>query len=221
MSSTSICRRVQRARLSQRGSGLAAGGANLLLKPLPSGLAEDRLTLEQGLIFKQGHYHESPVMKRSLTLTGGAAVVTLAVPFRTEKPQVSVERLPVRQHGELLSVQEATALRIVMGDRVDDICLYHKSVDVTSYLDHTGNIISEALLPARRSRRASRLLEATITGMLLSLAVIENSTARISNAPPEPVRGVAYSSNIRPRSSGDSLGQVLQYSPASGPIRIR
>lgn len=124
-------------------------GANLLLKPLPSGLADDRLTLEQGLIFKQGHYSGNPVMKRSLTLTGSAAIVTLAVPFGTAKPQVSVERLPVRQHGELLSVQEATSLRIVMEDRVDDICLYHKSVDVTSYLDHTGNIISEALLPRK------------------------------------------------------------------------
>lgn len=124
-------------------------GANLLLKPLPSGLADDRLTLEQGLIFKQGHYHDSPVMKRSLTLTGSAAIVTLAVPFGAAKPQMHAERLPVRQHGELLSVQEATALRIVMEDRVDDICLYHKSVDVTSYLDHTGNIISEALLPRK------------------------------------------------------------------------
>ncbi|MEK3833618.1 alginate lyase family protein [Paenibacillus sp. FSL R7-0128] len=124
-------------------------GANLLLKPLPSGLAEDRLTLEQGLIFKQGHYHESPVMKRSLTLTGSAAIVTLAVPFGAAKPQVHAERLPVRQQGELLSVQEATALRIDMEERVDDICLYHKSVDVTSYLDHTGNIISEALLPRK------------------------------------------------------------------------
>lgn len=124
-------------------------GTNLLLKPLPSGLEDDRLTLEQGLIFKQGHYHESPVMKRSLTLTGSAAIVTLAVPFGAAKPQMHAERLPVRQHGELLSVQEATALRIVMEERVDDICLYHKSVDVTSYLDHTGNMISEALLPRK------------------------------------------------------------------------
>ncbi|NQX47413.1 alginate lyase family protein [Paenibacillus tritici] len=128
--------------------------ANLLLKHLPAGLADDQLTLEPGLIFKQGQYDESPVVKRSLTVTGSAAIVTLAVPFGAEKPQVSAERLPVRQNGELLSVQEATALRIVMEDRVDEICLFHKSVDVTSYLDHTGNIISEGLLPRKTEPEA-------------------------------------------------------------------
>jgi hypothetical protein len=37
---------------------------------------------------------------------------------------------------------------------VDEICLFHKSVDVTSYLDHTGNIISEGLLPRKTEPEA-------------------------------------------------------------------
>jgi hypothetical protein len=52
-------------------------------------------------------------------------------------------------NGKELSAEEATALRIIMGDRVDEICLYHNSVEVAGYLDHTGNIIAEALLPRK------------------------------------------------------------------------
>ncbi|WP_340021586.1 alginate lyase family protein [Paenibacillus sp. FSL K6-1096] len=124
-------------------------GANLLLKALPAGLEEDRLGLEPGLIFRQGQYEDSPVVKRSLNVAGEAAIVTLAVPFTGAKPQVTAERLPVWQNGQLLSLHEATALRIVLEDRVDEICLYHKSIDVEGYLDHTGNVISEALLPRK------------------------------------------------------------------------
>ncbi|WP_171720511.1 alginate lyase family protein [Paenibacillus phytohabitans] len=124
-------------------------GANLLLLHLPAGHAEDQLLLEPGLIFKQGEYTESPVVKRSLTVAGRTAIVTLAVPFGTEKPKVTIEPLPARMNGKELSAEEATALRIIMEDRVDEICLYHNSVEVAGYLDHTGNIIAEALLPRK------------------------------------------------------------------------
>lgn len=128
--------------------------ANLLLVHPPSGLAGDQLTLEAGLIFKQGQYYDNPVVKRSLSAAGRAAVITLAVPYETEKPEVRVEPLSVRMNGEALPPEEATALRIVMEDRVDEICLYHNSFEVDGYLDHTGNIITEALLPRKNEPAA-------------------------------------------------------------------
>lgn len=48
-----------------------------------------------------------------------------------------------------MSALEATALRISGDNWSDEICLYHSSVDVESYLDHTGNIVSQELLPGK------------------------------------------------------------------------
>lgn len=122
---------------------------NLLLVHPPSGLAGDRLTLEQGLIFEQGVYHDNPVVKRSFEAYGREAAVTLAVPYGGARPEVRIERLPVQLNGAELSAVEATALRLAIDGSVDEICLYHNSFDVRGYLDHTGNIITEGLLPLK------------------------------------------------------------------------
>lgn len=124
--------------------------ANLLLVHPAAGLPEDRLTLEQGLIFKQGVYYDNPVVKRSFEAYGKKVVETLAVPYGSAKPEVKLNRLPARLNGAELSPVEATALRLKIDGSVDEICLYHNSFDVQSYLDHTGNIITEGLLPGKK-----------------------------------------------------------------------
>lgn len=123
--------------------------ANLLLVHPSAGQEMDQLSVEPGLVFKQGNYYDHPVVKRSLTAAGRTVIATLAVPFGAARPKVIIERLPVQKNGVELSAVEATALRIVMEDRVDEICLYHNSFNVEGYLDHTGNIIAEALLPRK------------------------------------------------------------------------
>ncbi|WP_339316757.1 alginate lyase family protein [Paenibacillus sp. FSL R10-2734] len=123
--------------------------ANIMLVYPSAGCASDQLSVESGLIFRQGVYYGNPVVKRSLRLTGKAIIETIIVPFETDKPKIIIERLPVSLNGTELSLVEATALRIVMNDQEDTICLYHNSVDVEEYLDHTGNVIAEAMLPGK------------------------------------------------------------------------
>ncbi|UQZ35705.1 hypothetical protein C2I18_20565 [Paenibacillus sp. PK3_47] len=125
--------------------------ANLLLVHPSSGHVRDQLSLEAGLLFKQGFYYDNPVVKRSLTLTGRAVIETLAVPYGTVKPQVVIERLPVRMNGTQLPAAEATAMRIEVDGSADEICLYHNSFNVAGYLDHTGNVITEELLPRKQN----------------------------------------------------------------------
>ncbi|MBT2292931.1 hypothetical protein J7E73_28215 [Paenibacillus albidus] len=50
-------------------------------------------------------------------------------------------------HFVLFRVCVATALRISGEGWTDEICLFHNSVPVDSYLDATGNIVTESLLP--------------------------------------------------------------------------
>ncbi|KWX89358.1 hypothetical protein AMQ83_01100 [Paenibacillus riograndensis] len=123
--------------------------ANLLLVHPSAGQEMEQLSVEPGLVFKQGNYYDHPVVKRSLAAAGRTVIATLAVPFGAARPKVIIERLPVQKNGVELSAVDATALRIVMEDRVDEICLYHNSFNVEGYLDHTGNIIAEALLPRK------------------------------------------------------------------------
>ncbi|MEK8127263.1 alginate lyase family protein [Paenibacillus filicis] len=121
--------------------------ANVLLA-FPGGEQEDRLSLESGLIFMKGQYDPNPVVKRAMSATGRAAWETVILPYGTkEASRIAIERLPVRKEGIELASWQATGLRITGQGWSDDICLYHDHVDVTAYLDHTGNPVSPALLP--------------------------------------------------------------------------
>ncbi|MEK5027511.1 alginate lyase family protein [Paenibacillus sp. FSL M7-1046] len=123
--------------------------SNVLLLFPEQERAEDQLALESGLDFRQGQYYVNPVAKRSMSTAGRAVYETLVVPYGTVQPQIRISRMPVTLEGRELSALEATALRISGDNWSDEICLYHNSVDVNSYLDHTGNIVSQELLPGK------------------------------------------------------------------------
>lgn len=121
--------------------------ANVLLA-FPAEQADETLALEGGLLFHHGRYAQNPVVRRSLTASGRAALETVIMPYTGQNaPNVTIERLPVARAGERLAPWQATGLRIASDGWRDDICLVHDHVDVTSYLDHTGNIVTSALLP--------------------------------------------------------------------------
>lgn len=120
----------------------------LLIYPESAG-AEDLLSLEPGLLYTHGHYRTKPVSKRSMTARGKAVYETVIFPHReqTGAPCLDVSRLPVRQNGSDLPPWDATALEIKGEGWKDTVCLFHANLPVRSYLDHTGNPVSEALLP--------------------------------------------------------------------------
>ncbi|NQX63104.1 alginate lyase family protein [Paenibacillus qinlingensis] len=128
-------------------------GANVQLLYPPQAGQEDVLTVESGLLFHQGEYYTNPVVKRSLSVLGKATMETVIVPNVDggTRPHVLVHRASAHQQGRELAPWEATALRIEGEGWSDDICLYHGNVDVQSYLDHTGNIVSASLLPKPRA----------------------------------------------------------------------
>lgn len=119
----------------------------LLLFPKPGDGADDSLALVSGLIFREGRYEANPVAKRLLAATGSVALETIVLPYEGNPPRVDAVRLPVSQAGRELKAWEATGLRITGEGWTDELCLFHGSVPVESYLDHTGNIVGERLLP--------------------------------------------------------------------------
>ncbi|GGG01571.1 hypothetical protein GCM10010912_53010 [Paenibacillus albidus] len=108
---------------------------------------DDQIVLESGLDSRLGKYHVNPVVKRTMLRTGKAVCETLIVPYGAKRPEIQLQRLPVRTQSRELSANEATALRISGAGWTDEICLFHNSVPVDSYLDATGNIVTENLLP--------------------------------------------------------------------------
>ncbi|MGG1519526.1 alginate lyase family protein [Paenibacillus oryzisoli] len=127
----------------------AAEGPSVQLVFPQLAAGKDELAVESGQVFMQGAYYPNPVVRRSLTATGRAAIETIIVPSAAggPAPRVTVQRLEAAQHGRALAPWEATALRVEGDGWRDDICLYHGNVSVASYLDHTGNIVTAALLP--------------------------------------------------------------------------
>ncbi|MNQ77882.1 hypothetical protein D3C85_927750 [compost metagenome] len=77
---------------------------------------------------------------------------TVVVPNKEggASPRVVIHRISAQLQGKELAPWEATALRIEGEGWSDEICLYHGNVDVSAYLDHTGNIVSASLLPKPR-----------------------------------------------------------------------
>jgi uncharacterized heparinase superfamily protein len=122
----------------------------LLVFPTGRHSEDDRLMLESGLLFLNGEYKVNPVVRRSLSAAGRAAMETVIVPYGSLMPKVEVHRLPAQLDGRDLEPWEATALRIETEEFTDDICLYHDHIAVDAYLDHTGNPVEEALLPKPR-----------------------------------------------------------------------
>ncbi|MDF2926450.1 MAG: hypothetical protein K0R57_5364 [Paenibacillaceae bacterium] len=110
--------------------------------------AREELAAESGLLFRQGQYHPNPVVKRSMTALGNAVSETVVLPYGAAAvPHLEISRLPVLLDGRPLAPYEATGLRIAGDGWQDEICLYHRNVNVEAYLDHTGNPVSDALLP--------------------------------------------------------------------------
>ncbi|MDF2837969.1 MAG: hypothetical protein K0Q63_3609, partial [Paenibacillus sp.] len=106
-----------------------------------------RLSLESGLFFLQGQYSMKPVAKRTLQATGRAVMETVILPYGSALPQLEITRLTSSADGSELDSREATALRIAGDGWSDDICLDHGGLRVADYLDHTGNPLTEGLLP--------------------------------------------------------------------------
>ncbi|WP_141504063.1 alginate lyase family protein [Paenibacillus luteus] len=124
----------------------AEAGANVLIA-YPPAAAEERLSLESGLLFRQGGYKPNPVVKRSMFAAGKLVMETLVVPFGESIPRLAMTRLPVQRNGSELPASEATALLIEGEEWRDQICLYHGNYRVTSYLNASGSTVDPALLP--------------------------------------------------------------------------
>ncbi|GBF77084.1 hypothetical protein PA598K_05608 [Paenibacillus sp. 598K] len=125
-------------------------GGNVLLAYPELDPAE--LALESGLYFRQGQYHPKPVVKRTLKARGRAVMATVLLPYGSKLPSLELSRLGIVSEGAELDPLDATGLRIAGDGWTDDICLDHRGLRVADYLDHTGNPVTEGLLPQRTVR---------------------------------------------------------------------
>ncbi|WP_214630820.1 alginate lyase family protein [Paenibacillus agaridevorans] len=120
-------------------------GGNVLLA-YPE-LASAQLSLESGLYFIHGEYHDKPVVKRTMQATGRAVMETVVLPCcGSATPKLELSRISAVSDGAELDRLDATALRIEGDGWTDEICLDHRGLRVADYLDHTGNPVTEGLL---------------------------------------------------------------------------
>ncbi|MFM9328870.1 alginate lyase family protein [Paenibacillus mesotrionivorans] len=125
------------------------GGSVLLAYPE---LDASQLSLESGLYFLHGQYHHKPVVKRTLKATGRAVMETVVLPYGSKAPLLELARMGAVSEGVELDRLDATALRISGDGWTDEICLDHRGLQVAGYLDHTGNPVTEGLLPKPEER---------------------------------------------------------------------
>ncbi|NOV29072.1 alginate lyase family protein [Methylomonas sp. ZR1] len=118
-------------------AGLRVDSPNLLM--LQAAQPDTQLTLEQGFISPSyGVKHPSPVVKFAAH-AADYCFLTVLFPYQSTPPRLTLEQLPVRQHGQSVGNTIASALRIhsqqAHGEYHDTLFLAHREGGSYAFAD--------------------------------------------------------------------------------------